>query len=358
MKSDELMTKVRSVDPVRPTSFGDWTESPEGKRIAERVLATRPHGDDPVADPTRRRFLSGTRIVAGATAAIVILGVVGVVSLRESETGSVWAAPLVRIAKGSPRLLVAESGWEVVRADEFSGRYGEMTFSNGPSELDLHWIPVKNHEVAVDDRRHSSQESWNVTMAGEDAVLFQYQGSTVFTALWRDSRHSLELRGAFPTVADYRTVAESLQSVDVNTWLSAMPESVVKPDVRAASVEEMLVDIPVHPSVDVARLKASERVTDRYQLGAKVTGAVACAWIGQWVEATSEGDGRRAQEAVDAMATSHNWAIINEMNEAGDWPEVVWELADAMPDDATVSGGRPMTIAESYESALGCEQFR
>ena len=358
MKDDDLMTRIRSADPVRPTSFVDWTESPEGQRIAERVLATSPRGDDPVADRTRRRFHSGTRLVAGATAAVLILGVVGVVSLRESDTGTAWAAPLVRIAEDSPRLLIAEPGWEVVRADEFSGKYGEMTFSTGTKEMELHWIPAENHKVAVDDRRRSSQESWDLTIAGGDAVLFQYQGTTVFTALWRDSKHSLELRGAFPTVTEYRTVAETLQSVDVNTWLSAMPENVVKPDARATSVEEMLIDIPVHPRVDVEKLKASERVTDRYQLGAKVTGAVACAWIGQWVEAKSEGDNRRAQRAVDALATSRNWAILNEMDEAGGWPEVVWELAAAMPDDATVSGGRPMTIAESYESSLGCEQFR
>jgi hypothetical protein len=358
MKNDDLMTKIRSADPVRPTSFVDWTESPAGRRLAERILATDPRGGEPDVDRTRRRFFSGTRLVAGATAAVLILGVIGVVSLRDSDTGTAWAAPLVRIAEDSPRLLIAEAGWEVVRADEFSGEYGEMTFSNGPSEMDLNWIPVQSHKVAVKDRRVGSQESWNLTIADGDAVLFQYEDTTYFTALWRDGDHSLELSGAFPNMAEYRAVAETLQTVDVNTWLSAMPESVVKPDARAASVEEMLADIPVHPRVDVDRLKASERVTERYQLGAKVTGAVACAWIGQWVEATSEGDERRARKAVDAMATSHNWAILNEMNEAGDWPEVLWELADAMPDDATVSGGRPMTIAESYESALGCERFR
>src|SRR5918995_455394 len=101
-----------------------------------------------------------------------------------------------------------------------------------------------------------------------------------------------------------------------------------------------------------------ERVTDRYQLGAKVAGAVACAWLDQWVDAMSNGNNGRAQEAVAAMTTSHNWAILLEMDEAGDYPEVLWELADAMADNASVSGGRPMSIEESYESALGCEQFR
>jgi hypothetical protein len=113
----------------------------------------------------------------------------------------------------------------------------------------------------------------------------------------------------------------------------------------------------VHAEVDIDELKASKHVTDRYQLGAKVTGAVACAWIGQWVDATSKGNEGRAREAAEAMATSHQWAILLEMDDEGAWPEVLWELADAMPDDAKVSGGRPMTIAKSYTSSLGCEQF-
>ena len=354
MKNDDLMTKIRSANPVRLTSFQEWTESPEGQEIAERILATSP-GREFEEGKARRRFFSGTRLIAGATAAVLILGVVGVVSLRESDTGSAWAAPLVRIAEDSPRLLIAEAGWEVIRADEFSGELGEMTFSNSDATMDLSWNPAKHHTSIVEDRENGAEASWNVTIAGREAVLFQYEGTTDFTALWRDGDHSLELRGVFPSVDDYRAVAATLQRVDVNTWLSAMPESVVKPDIRAASVDEMLADIPVHPSVDVEKLKASELVTDRYQLGAKVTGAVACAWIGQWVDATSKGNEGRAQEAIEAMASSHNWAILIEMDQEGDWPEVMWELADAMPNNAKVSGGRPLTIVESYQYSLGCE---
>jgi hypothetical protein len=355
MKNDDLMTKIRSANPVGPTSFQDFTDSPEGRDIAERILSTSPEREAGW-ERQRRRVFSGTRLVAGATAAVLILGVVGVVSLRQSDTGSAWAAPLVRIAENSPRLLLAKAGWKVVRADS-SAKYGEMTFSNGQGEMDLHWISAEWHDVAVKDRRSSSQKSWDVSIAGHDAVLFQYEGTTDFTALWRDGDHSLELRGDFPTVDDYLAIATTFQKVDVNTWLSAMPESVVKPDGRAAIVNEMIADIPVHAEVDIDELKASKHVTDRYQLGAKVTGAVACAWIGQWVDATSKGNEGRAHEAVEAMATSHRWAILLEMDDEGAWPEVLWELADAMPDDAKVSGGRPMTIAESFTSSLGCEQF-
>ena len=35
-------------------------------------------------------------------------------------------------------------------------------------------------------------------------------------------------------------------------------------------------------------------------------------------------------------------------------PEVVWELADAMATNGSVSGGEPLTIEESNADALGC----
>ena len=85
-----------------------------------------------------------------------------------------------------------------------------------------------------------------------------------------------------------------------------------------------------------------------------MAGAVACAWIGRWLEATDAGNRVAASAAVAAMATSHRWAVLKEMNREGAYPEVLWELADAMPADAPVSGGRPLTIRESYGAALGC----
>src|SRR5918995_455396 len=66
-----------------------------------------------------------------------------------------------------------------------------MTFSNGDSEMDLSWIPAKDHDVRVDDRRRSAQKSWNMTIAGRDALLFRYEGTTDFTALWREGDRSL-----------------------------------------------------------------------------------------------------------------------------------------------------------------------
>ena len=58
--------------------------------------------------------------------------------------------------------------------------------------------------------------------------------------------------------------------------------------------------------------------------------------------------------AAAALATSHQWRVLDEMNTEGDYPEVLWQYADALQADGTVLGGKRLTIEESYRDALGC----
>lgn len=56
------------------------------------------------------------------------------------------------------------------------------------------------------------------------------------------------------------------------------------------------------------------------------------------------------------MSTSHNWQVLLDMDKAGDYSEVVWELADATANGPPVPSGTPVTVRESYSSSLGCNQ--
>jgi len=363
MKNSDLMERVELANPVRQGAFQDLTETSESRDLVERIVASQQRPND-VGDSSTERRARGIvwmrrprSFVAGAVALALVLGVVAVVSWPkpDSDSSTAWAASLVKLAQGSPRLLVAADGWEVVRADEVSTEQGDMSFSDGQNRLELIWMSAADHDTHIKYLERGAQASWTMKIAGEKAALFQHDGTTDFSASWLDGGHTVLLHGRFPNVDNYRAVASRLERVDVNTWLSALPESVVQPYERSSSVESMLVDIPVHPSVDVEELKDSPEVRDRYQLGAEVTAAVSCAWIGQWVDATNEGDEASAREAVDAMATARDWTILHDMNQEGDWPEVVWEYADAMADNSSVPAGRPMTVEEGYRSALGCE---
>jgi hypothetical protein len=57
------------------------------------------------------------------------------------------------------------------------------------------------------------------------------------------------------------------------------------------------------------------------------------------------------------MGTSPNWAILQDMADEGGWPGVLWQLAAALPTDAPIVGGAPLTISETYQESLGCERF-
>jgi len=362
MKNNDVMDRVESANPVRSSAFQNLTETSEGRALGDVIVAdpqrTKAEGvSTPESRVTESAMRRGPRsFVAGAVAVALILGVVAGVSWPrvDTDTSTAWAASLVRLAKGSPRLLVTADGWEVVRADEVNARRGEMTFSNGERSLDLYWSFASEHRGNMKNLRREAKAEWPMTIAGEQVVLFQKSDPTDFTAVWVAGNRSILLGGLFPDVDGYRSIVASVRRVDVNTWLSALPKSVVQPYARASSVESMLADIPVHPNVDVKELKSSPNVRDRYQLGAEVTSAVSCAWIGQWV-ATNDGDDAAAREAVDAMSTARDWTVLHEMNDEGDWPEVVWEYADAMVDNSSVPAGRPMTVEEGYRSALGCE---
>jgi hypothetical protein len=113
--------------------------------------------------------------------------------------------------------------------------------------------------------------------------------------------------------------------------------------------------MPLPEGFDSDPLEQGDAVRDRYQLGAIVSGAVACAWLDQWVAATAADDEASVQQAVDAMATSHGWAVLQQMNDEGDYPEVLWEYADALAGNGPIMGGKELTIEESYGAALGCD---
>lgn len=145
-------------------------------------------------------------------------------------------------------------------------------------------------------------------------------------------------------------------------------------DVQAVA-EEFLADIPLPDSIDPAEITSSitasdlELVTagaelpagvtqtelDRYFIGAHVAGAAACAWIEVWLDSTAAGDQQRAAEGVSSLGTSRSWSVLTEMNPIGDFPEAVWEYADAVAGDGTVPAGYPgATVADTYKAALGC----
>ena len=53
------------------------------------------------------------------------------------------------------------------------------------------------------------------------------------------------------------------------------------------------------------------------------------------------------------LGTARDWPLLHAIDAEGDYPEVLWQYADAVAGDGIVPGGKPgLTVAETYESAL------
>ena len=293
-------------------------------------------------------------LAAPAVAAAVVAIVLGI-TLSSRSDGQAWAAALVRVAEAAPRLLVDEPGWQVTRADELSVDFGEMTLANGEERLDLKWLPADEYEDAVDKRVAEMDDLGTAPVSGADARLFRYPGTNDYVAVWLQGNYTVEARGLAADADAFRTTLASLHEVDVDTWLSAMPESVVVPARQAEVINQMLTGIPLPPGFDSKAIRATDAVRDSYQLGAQVSGAVTCAWIERWVAAREADDEAGARLAVEAMVTSRTWPVLLEMDDEGDYPEAVWEYAAAMATNGDVPAGAPgMKVGETYRAALGC----
>ena len=227
----------------------------------------------------------------------------------------------------------------MTRADELSVDFGEMTLANGEERLDLKWLLADEYEDAVDKRVAEMDDLGTAPVSGADARLFRYPGTNDYVAVWLQGNYTVEARGLAADADAFRTTLASLHEVDVDTWLSAMPESVVVPARQAEVINQMLTGIPLPPGFDSKAIRATDAVRDSYQLGAQVSGAVTCAWIERWVAAREADDEAGARLAVEAMVTSWTWPVLLEMDDEGDYPEAVWEYAAAMATNGDVPAG-------------------
>jgi hypothetical protein len=260
------------------------------------------------------------------------------------RTSGLFSTAAQRVAADNPRLLVDAPGWKVTHIEEFEATDGEMRFGNGRRELQVNWRPAEQHREYVDDRRDASRPQ-PVRVLAMKAQLFTYSPGDFTVIAPVQGRVFLELRGGVGDRAAFLKLLDRLRTVGTETWLAAMPPSVVRPTDEADVAARMLADVPVPAGFDTSTLP-SGGTNDYYQYGARVTGQVTCAWIADWREARSHGDRAEVRRAADALSSSHRWKVLKRMDAEGDYPEVVWEIADQ------VAAGK---VPAEYRQGLGCE---
>ena len=314
--------------------------------------------------PSRRRARSGRLAMSLGVvlaAALVGLSVSGVFAGR---TETAWGAELVSFANASPLVILDRPGWQIDYANETSAQDGELHFTTaqvptGPSAEDnstaaqLSWFDgTLSNSMA--NLASSADLTTTAPVLGTVAHVYQYAygqpGHQDIAALWAYDGRVLEFRAGAADVAAFESLLASLRAVDTNAWLSALPESVVKTTDRAAVIASMLQGVTLPPGFDPSTISGSDLTSDRYQLGATVTGTVACTWLKRWSDARSTGDSAGVQQAIAAMATAKDWPILREMSKSGEYPAVLEELAADMPSARWYN----QPLEDAANSGLGC----
>jgi hypothetical protein len=329
-RNDPLAT-VRAANPADAADLREEIGEEALSRALRRAVAAgaanpRPLGGD--AGPFRggsRRPRRG--LAVGLAAALVGTAAALALLLGGGSVGGggqpAFAAAAIEVAEANPRLLVTAPGWAVADAGEFERDEGEVAFGDGEHRFAVHWYPARSYRRYLRDRALVSAPERSILL-GLTATTVRYgidrNGDDEYaTMLAPEGPVFVEVRGAVGDRAAYDAVLHSLRHVDVDTWLEAMPRSVVGPDVRARVVERMLRGVPLPPGFDREALEDDDLVLNHYQLAAEVAKAVSCGWVERWLTATQSGDGADAREAVAAMATWRRWAMMPTPADNGRW---------------------------------------
>jgi hypothetical protein len=191
----------------------------------------------------------------------------------------------------------------------------------------------------------SPSRGTKIELLGQTGTVYETGKPTdLTTILPAKGRYFLMIRADLGSQAAYRSLVAKLKTVDTDTWLDAMPDTIVKQSDAPRVVDEMLADVPIPAGFDrTPFLKIL--VLSRYQFGAKVTGAVACTWLDQWADARQTGDAAKLAQARAALTGSRDWKILRELDRQGGWADAVWAAAEA------VNGKRDL---DNARNGMGC----
>lgn len=345
MNDTELDRLIAAANPYDDEAVRRLPVDGAGSELLTEILTST------APEPARKEWRRRALIAAAVAVVAIAIGVTGALFPKSNPTAppSAFAAEAIAVAEANQRLLIDDPNWTVTSVGEFTPESGDLRFRNSGLQVDIDWMPAKNYVKGYLDEylnparytRHS------IEMLGQHGDMFQSVGSTEFTTFFPPKGQTfLLIRADLGSEQAYRDVLAKVKQVDVNTWLSAMPADAVLPNQTRKTVEAMIADMQLPPGFDKTQLY-QEHLIDRYQLGARVAGAVSCAWLDRWYAARKVGDAAQMKQAVTAMNGSRHWKILVEMNAEGDYPEEVWGWADSMAKNLSFT-------QDGYRSGLVC----
>jgi hypothetical protein len=300
---------------------------------------------EPPSHPAPRR----TRWLAPLAAAAVVAGLAGGTlwwqQHRAAQDDSNRVATL-----GLPRgraVVLDAPGWKV---DSLGG--DGVRFRKGAANLEITSYAAKNYDSYVTDREHlvdPPAPGAPVTVLGRAGQLWAYSHDDHTVIREVEDGHLLELRGQGMDQGAFLALLGRLRMTSDAAFDAALPDDYVTQDERTAAAQRIVDDIAAVSGAgfpDGASLQPGDGESkDRYQFGAEVVGAYTCAWLESYGNARAHDQGGQVSEALRVLGTSHDWPILEEMDKDGDYPEVLWQIAD----EAKAGDLQP-----GYRDGLGC----
>jgi hypothetical protein len=313
------------------------------EEIMSTVAPDRPQAE-PTA-PTRHRSRWLVPLAAAAVVAGIAASSLAWSQLREEPDSPAMTTQL-DLPQGQGIVLDAP-GWSV----DSLGSDG-IRFHNGNANLEVTSYDADSYASYVEDREHivdPPAAGEPIQVLGRPAQMWAYTSHDHTAIREVEDGHWMEFRGDGMDEASYLAVLAQLRLTSNAEFNASLPEDYVSKDERAIAAEQILGEIhnvsnagfPDGTSFQLADGEAK----DRYQFGAEVAGAYACAWLEAFENAKAHGQAAQAAEAARVLGTSRDWPILEQMNAQGDYPEVVWELSDQ-----AVAGQVP----DWYREGLGC----
>lgn len=331
--------------------------------LLEEIMSTPVLDDTATAD--RREPARGTGARTGARTARWLVPVAAAAAVAALATAPSWwpggDAPLLGGRDGSnvagspagtpatpPRSLdsghmavLDDPGWTVENVER-EDRYGSIAYARGDQRLEITWYPAGSYAEYVEDREHITEPpspGEPVQVLGLGGQLWAYSATDHTVIREVQDGHWMEFRGGGMSLQEFRGLLDRLRLVADAGFDAALPAEFSTADERDRAIVALLAEIE---GVSGAGLPAgaapiTSTESDPYHLGADVAGGYAC----RWVEAALDGDPR----AADVLATARDWPVLRRMDAEGDYPEVVWEIADDV-----VAGRRPV----EFRQGLGC----
>ena len=309
---------------------------------------------EPTEPPTRRR---GWLIPAAAAA--VVAGI-AVSSLwwhpfgAGGKDGSQSAASSLNHSPGEGIALDAP-GWKIDSLNSDG-----LRFRKGDAELEVTSYGADSYDSYVVDREHIVQPpapGQPIEVLGKPAQMWAYSAQDHTAIRVVEDGHWMEFRGDGMDQAAYLALLGQLRLTSETEFNASLPDAYVPagdtlPDAleRSAAAEKIVGDIQAvsgagfPQGTDEPKFENGD-AKDPYQFGVEVAGAYTCAWLEFYENADAHDQPARAAEALQVLGTSRDWPILEEMDKSGDYPDVLWQIAD----EAKTGELQPW-----YREGLGC----